>query len=569
MNSGDSLRAELERRYAVGAYFTLKEAVAAMVPLITALGEMHQGGAKLYVHPSSIRFRPDACRIDIESAQQAPLLPRDRACLAPEERQGKPGDARASVFACGAILYEMVTGAAIGPGMRRPREIAPNLPDMFEMLITKALVSDPAHRPADLAALAQALYHCAPTASLPPPPADETALDHGADFDVDVSISMLPPPNVEAARAVVEAHIARAKAGSARLAAAPDGAASVVATEQAVAQQAVAKVAEHPIAASDAAPTSAPASGRSSAAASTPMSSGRTATNRLAELKQRLESDPRPRYIVIKEGMDHGPFTAVELLHQIATGNFVGEHHLRDAFSKDERPISDWEEFAPFADQARLSMDAHKERKQLEASVTKEKEQTHVKAFAIASVALLGLAAIGGIYFKSGKRETKTDGVRMGQAQNVDFEGGVGKGKAAKQPGGKWAGGAARGPGEAEPSDNGNSNVTRPVLPGGMSCEAASSKYIEDYSKDAPPDLTHGAYGGVLNRGDYLNACGVPPSMAVNICAAVQNGQAVGVTVSTNPPNGGIARCIAGQVRSLSFPSHPRLDVTHTVFAAQ
>ena len=72
----------------------------------------------------------------------------------------------------------------------------------------------------------------------------------------------------------------------------------------------------------------------------------------------------------------------------------------------------------------------------------------------------------------------------------------------------------------------------------------------------------------MLILGTYLNSCSVPRSMAVTICAAVQNGRAVGVTVRTKPANGGIASCIAGSVRSMSFPSHPRLDVSTTVFKA-
>jgi eukaryotic-like serine/threonine-protein kinase len=107
------------------------------------------------------------------------------------------------------------------------------------------------------------------------------------------------------------------------------------------------------------------------------------------------------------------------------------------------------------------------------------------------------------------------------------------------------------------------------VLGGGMSCEGARSKYIEDYSKDAPPDLSAGSFGNVLNRGNYLNACSVPSSVSVSICAAIQNGRAVGVTVSTTPSNPGVNSCVAGQVRALSFPAHPRLDVTTTTFAAQ
>ena len=83
------------------------------------------------------------------------------------------------------------------------------------------------------------------------------------------------------------------------------------------------------------------------------------------------------------------------------------------------------------------------------------------------------------------------------------------------------------------------------------------------------PDLTAGQYGAVLNKGSYLTSCGVPSNMAVNICAAVQNGRAVGVTVSTNPSNPGIASCIAGQVRGLGFPANPRMDVARTTFAAQ
>ena len=57
--------------------------------------------------------------------------------------------------------------------------------------------------------------------------------------------------------------------------------------------------------------------------------------------------------------------------------------------------------------------------------------------------------------------------------------------------------------------------------------------------------------------------------MGVNICAAVQNGRAVGVTVTTTPSNPGIASCVAAQVRGLGFPAHPRMDVARTTFAAQ
>ena len=71
------------------------------------------------------------------------------------------------------------------------------------------------------------------------------------------------------------------------------------------------------------------------------VSTARNSTERLAEVKAALESDPRPRYVVVKDGIDHGPFSAVELLQQIATGSFVGTQVLRDTLSTDERAIDD------------------------------------------------------------------------------------------------------------------------------------------------------------------------------------------------------------------------------------
>jgi len=532
MRRGESLRDELQRRSAVGAYFTLEEAVAAMVPLIGALADEHDNGVPLFVHASSIRFAPQGCTLDLEAASEMPSLPSDRACLAPEERESPTGSATASVFACGALLYEMLTGEPVGPSMLRPSELAPEIPDAFEVLLGKALITDPNQRPHDLRALAHALHHCAPTSSTPPRSVLDA--DESLDIDLEVSMSLLPPAIGESRQSLVDLGVARAKAvthGTPM----PNGPAA------------------------SAAPAPKPAGPKG-------------ATGRLAELKARLEADPRPRYVVIKDGMDHGPFSAVELLHQIATRSFAGEHELIDTFTKDERPIADWPEFSPFAEQAHKGVEAQRERKQLEASVSADSDRARVKTFVAAAIAIVGIATLAGLYVRKKAKAEDASQLRMGEAQNVDFDGGVGKSKGGKGPGGRTPGGGNRGPGDGSGDDSAPSEsggTTHPIVPDGLSCEGARAKYIEDYSKDAPPDLTAGAFGAVLNRGDYLNSCAVPPSMSVSICAAVQNGHAVGVTVSTSPPNGGIARCVSGQVRSLSFPAHPRLDVTNTTFAAQ
>ncbi|MEM1033548.1 MAG: hypothetical protein AAF928_02860 [Myxococcota bacterium] len=522
MGTEATLRDALEERRGDGDRFNMRHIVAMMVPLISELDDLHAGGAKLFVSPSSIRFKPSGASMIVEAAQTLPTSDRDRACIAPEERSGDGGDARSSVFAVGAVLYELATNEIVGPGMRRPSEVVPSLSQKFEMILGKCLVADRNARPADLAALAQALHQCAPMASMPPPEADTSHLDHDDDFEVDVSLSMLPPapqPRVDVIPA--SPRLPRLDVGVA--ASAPGGE---------------------------------PASSRGS-------------TQQLGALKARLESDPRPRYIVVKDSMDHGPFNAVELLQQIASGNFRSEHFLRDTLSQEEKQIDAWAEFSPFAEHAARGRQKKADQKSLVRAQGQEKRASQNKVLAGLAVFVLVGAAAGGWWFRSRSDRGVRIGVAGDQAQMIDFDTGLADGKkAAYQGAGRRGGGVRRSGG----SDDGDTSAPRgptPQVAGGLSCAGARAQYVERYEEGTPPDLTAGAYGAVLNRGTYLNSCGVPPSMSVSICAAVQNGQAKGVTVQTNPKNGGISSCISGQIRSMSFPAHPRLDITTTVFKAE
>jgi hypothetical protein len=511
-----SLRAEMEARRAAGRAFTVREASSLLVPVCTQIASLHEAGQRFFVHPSAIRWS-SAGAADFASGQahHAPENPRDRACLAREERRGTEGDERSSVFAIGAILYELLTNHSVGPAMRRPSELVPGLPPAVEVLLGKALVADPTHRPHDLRALAQALHNLAPTASAPPPAADESHLDGDGEFEVDVSLSMLPPPPT-----------AGGVPSSLRLAAVKiDGPYAVAIRE-----------AQAPASSAD-------------------------PTRRLADLKAALESDPRPRYVVIKDGMDHGPFSAVELLQAVASATFLAHHALRDTLGGEERQIKDWEQFAPFAEQAQLNRDIAHEKKSFEAVVAAESKTTRTKAVVASTVVGVLVVAIGGSFAYRGYQKHQAELEAQGQrADQVVSDGSLAPSSSGK-PGARPGGG-----GGPRPAGGGN----YPILSGSMSCEAAQARYVEEYKmgNDSPPDLTAGAYGAVLNKGGYLNSCGVPSNMEVNICAAVQNGRAVGVTVTTSPSNPGIASCVAGQVRSLPFPSHPRLDVARTTFAA-
>jgi len=506
----------MEKRRAQGERYSVREVVAIIVPLSTDLAARHDRGETFRLTPSAIRFEVGSPTALMPN-QPAPKLPRDRACMAPEERSGGGGDSRSTVFSIGAIAYEMLTGDAIGPGMRRPTEIVPALPPIIDTILSKALIGDPAHRPADIAMLTQALHNLAPTASQAPPAADAGSLDD--DFEVDISMSMMPPPP----KASVGAPLPPPAAMPADLMGGNESGNFV-------------EVAEAPKGPAPIDPTSA-----------------------LAQMRARLESDPRPRYVVIKDGMDHGPFSAVELLQQIASGTFISQHILVDSFSQDERPISDWEEFAPFAEHAKLNKEIVAEKKELERSVVAEGKTTRNKALFIGG-SLAIVAALGVTLWFVAKPKSRSGQVMLegNTALNIDFDGGIKSSGNKPTGGGKWSG------------STGSDGVSRPVLSGGMSCEGAMNTYVTELKMSGnKPDLTSGQLGASLNNGGYVVGCGAPFSMTVNICAAIQNGRAVGVTVVTDPSNPGVASCISSRIRGMSFPSHPSLDVTRTVFKGE
>jgi hypothetical protein len=218
-------------------------------------------------------------------------------------------------------------------------------------------------------------------------------------------------------------------------------------------------------------------------------------------------------------------------------------------------PIGDWSEFAPFAQHARLHRNIAAEREAVHRVVAQERKRTTGKALlGVLAVGAVLAGAIGWFVAVNGSRSDEQQ-VHAEEVTNIETDAGL----AVRRHDRGGRGGPVSG--------------NFPQLSGGTSCEAAQAAYREVYDLERgekiAADLTRGQYQSVLGSSAYFSHCGVPASMTVNICAAVQNGRAVGVTVSTKPADSGKQSCISSAVRRLGFPSHPRLDVTHTTFAAQ
>jgi hypothetical protein len=103
------------------------------------------------------------------------------------------------------------------------------------------------------------------------------------------------------------------------------------------------------------------------------------------------------------------------------------------------------------------------------------------------------------------------------------------------------------------------------------SCESAAASANESMDLRAgpgAPDVSREAFASVLDNGAYLAACAIPARTALVICAAVQDGKAVGVSVTSEPHDANLNACVRRAVAALRFPRSARLDVARTRFAA-
>ncbi len=542
LRPGPNLRQLIEHHLSQRRPIELAAAVDIIVPLCVSVADVHEQGFGLYVYPSNIVQTPRGYSVANELAARPPSHPADLACLPPEANPGELGGARASVYSIGAILYELLTGQSVGPQMRRPTELIPGLPQAVEVLLAKALIRDPAQRPDDLYALAQALYGLSPKPTIAPPPAaDAGHLDQIDGVEIDVSLSMLPsamPPRVAA--------VALAPEQRGRPPGAPAPHLGAVASHG-IGPAAIPPAAAYPAAAIPPAVVRSPSPSQGSAVDE--------ATAQLAALKAKLESDPTPRYVVIRDGMDHGPFNSVELLQQIRTHNFSGDDLLQNTETREERPIKGWPDFAPFAEHAQRHKAIADEKAAVHLGVAQDSKRTRGKMVGGLAVVVLLLLGAGGWFVTQVGTRSDEVAVQTEAVSNIEAEGALkaDKKSAAGRKGSRVVG----------------SSGGIPLLGGGMSCEAAQATYVEEIKMTGgQADISRGQYSSIMNSGSYFSHCGVPSNVAVNICVAVQAGKAVGVTVSTSPNHSSRA-CISKAVRGMRFPSHPKLDVVRVAFAAQ
>lgn len=104
----------------------------------------------------------------------------------------------------------------------------------------------------------------------------------------------------------------------------------------------------------------------------------------------------------------------------------------------------------------------------------------------------------------------------------------------------------------------------------GKSCEKAIDENNETMNMGgkAKAELTPEQLGAPLNanNGALVTGCGLASDANAEICAAVKQGKALGVSVKVTPQNNKVAACIDKATRRLKFPTDDRINVVKQKF---
>jgi hypothetical protein len=258
--------------------------------------------------------------------------------------------------------------------------------------------------------------------------------------------------------------------------------------------------------------------------------------------------------MVVKQGMDHGPFSGRQLVNMIVQGEALRDHELLNTDDGRRGKIGEFAEFNDFLAQYELRRNEVQRAQALANAEVKDKRSTVFK-LGMGAAVLAVVALAGGIYAitRSGAGSGRADAdvgdlYKRGQ---VDISGSAGILPIPRGGGGRRAGGGGGGGG------------------GGLSYEDAMMQAVDlgSATGGGEQQLSPATVAGVMNKNlnHIANACVKGSVGTVKIDMAIAgSGQVLGVSV--NGGDSGVQRCVADQVRRVRFPSFsaPRMGARFT-----
>ncbi|MGE0787012.1 MAG: protein kinase [Sandaracinaceae bacterium] len=539
-----SLTEVIAKRRAEGQEMSLRGAFNVVAHVCSALEAVREkGSAHGAVRPSAV-YVTDAGRVKLGGlgldrgilaiAGTAALGASEQAFLAPEVKAGAAPETASDVFGVGGLLYSMLTGRSPLDEFIAPSEAHSEATPAVDDLLMRCLASDPATRFATPEEVRAALVGIAADA-----PLSHDSTDYGVDVDVDVDIGSVPPPSSTAAVSTPKMPAAP-KAPARHVPPPPNRGVPAPAAAPKVGQRiAMDESFRAPI------PVDLPAM---------------SAEVDLGQLLSKITENDAPRWMVVKDNLDHGPFSGRELVNLILKGDVLGEHGLLNMDSGERRKVGEAPEFIEFIEQHKLKRAEQEHQVALERSATVEKASMFTKVLILLAV----LSAVGiavGIFLVT-RPDVQEDARSDADLEDLYERGEIeitGTAGILPDPPRRTGGGGGRRNGARGGSLSYEDAMNQVVNLGDVSHSGGERR------------LTPGDVAGVMNRNiNRLVPCLSQGSGGGNVridMAIAGSGQVLGASVRNGTP--GFQRCIEGRVRGIRFPSFPaaRMGASYTFSA--
>jgi len=282
---------------------------------------------------------------------------------------------------------------------------------------------------------------------------------------------------------------------------------------------------------------------------------------------QRIRTGDAHRWMVVKDGLDHGPFSGRELLDLIAKGDVRGAHGLLDTDTGRRQKVQDHDDFRLFTAQYDLKHAARKEREKLD--IAEKRRRTLGLAQILAAGAILLVIVGSGVAFLASRnaaqktRRTDDERASLYEAGDIEIVGSAGILPEPKRrrggSGGRrrtGGGGGSAGGGFGSYDDAMNRAVELgDVTKGGGEARLSSSTVAGVMNRNI--NRLYGCVGQELRRGGSLSKVTIDLAIA-------GNGRVLGATV--RPGSGAFQGCITSKVRGIRFPtfSAPRMGARYS-----
>ncbi len=285
---------------------------------------------------------------------------------------------------------------------------------------------------------------------------------------------------------------------------------------------------------------------------------------RIASLIHELSTDPKQRWMVARDKMDHGPFNARELIERLNVGGFAGDDPTMNTDTGERKPLRKWPEFREFVLQRE-----HQDTEAAEhaARVNAHRAETRSSAMKwLIAASLIGVVAlvIGGFLLSrsSGMREIANmeldDLFKLGKITTGEA------GLLPDPPVRKRKRGSTTVP--AKRSSSGGFESYSEAMSRAMEIGDASQGGGEGR-------LTGGQVAGVMNNNlnRFYSRCVVPevksggkPGTVKVDLAIAGSGSVMGATVHGGSPS--FQGCMGQQIKAVRFPGFgaPRMGARYT-----